>query len=135
MQKLIFFLLTCISFFGYTKSGDIYGVVRSQKGPLAFVNVFIEGTSHGVFTDQNGEFVLKSVPYGQYVLRAQLLGYTNYSTPLTVNSNSIEVNPVLEESDNQIDEVVVSGTLKSISKSNSPVPVEVYSSEFFKKRF
>ena len=133
VQKLIFFLLICISFLGYAKSGNVYGVVKSQKGPLAFVNVFIEGTSHGVFTDQNGEFVIKSVPYGQYVLRAQLLGYTNYSAPLTVNSISVEVNPVLEESDNQIDEVVVSGTLKSISKSNSPVPVEVYSSEFFKK--
>ena len=133
LQKLIFFLLFSVCSFGYAKSGDVYGVVKSGKGPLSFANVFIEGTSHGVFTDQHGKFTLKSVSYGDYILKAQLLGYTTYSVSITVNSDSVEVNPILQESDNQIDEVVVSGTLKPISKSNSPVPVEVYSTEFFKK--
>ena len=36
------------------------------------------------------------------------------------------------EWDNPLEEVVVSGTLKSVSKLDSPVPVEVYGQSFFK---
>ena len=103
LQKLIFFLLFSVCSFGYAKSGGVYGVVKSEKGPLSFANVFIEGTSHGVFTDQHGKFTLKSVSYGDYSLKAQLLGYTTYSVSITVNSDSVEVNPILQESDNQIE--------------------------------
>ena len=133
MRKLLFLLLTCISCFVFAKTGTVYGVVKSDNGPLGFANVFLDGTGYGVFTDQNGKFAIKSVPYGEYILRAQLLGFANYSISLIINSDSVAVNPILKESDNQIDQVVVSGTLKPISKSNSPVPVEVYSTEFFKK--
>ena len=33
----------------------------------------------------------------------------------------------------QMDEVVISGTLRAVTRSASPVPVEVYSAQFFRK--
>src|SRR5690606_1361304 len=38
----------------------------------------------------------------------------------------------LESSNSALDEVVVSGTMKEVSKLDSPVPIEVYTSKFFK---
>ena len=35
--------------------------------------------------------------------------------------------------DKNIDEVIITGTLKPISKSKSPVPVEIYTKKFFEK--
>ena len=133
MSKRIFFLLVCVSSFGYSKSGVIHGFIESETGPLGYVNVFLEGTNHGVFSNQDGEFVLNAVPYGDYVIKAQLLGFTTHDYSFNLNSDSLEIRLILEESDTQIDAVVVSGTLKPISKSESPIPVEVYSKEFFDK--
>ena len=39
---------------------------------------------------------------------------------------------IILELNNKLEEVVISGTLKPISKSESPVPVEVYGQTFFK---
>lgn len=39
----------------------------------------------------------------------------------------------LEPRDSNLQEIVISGTLKEVRKSNSPVPVETYSAKFFKK--
>ena len=128
--SIVISLLFSLSLFSQT-SGL---VLDNEKNPISGASVLFADQNILVETNEKGEFLLKSIPYGEYVLRAQLLGYANFSTPLNVNSISVEVNPVLKESDNQIDEVVVSGTLKPISKSNSPVPVEVYSNEFFKKK-
>ena len=35
--------------------------------------------------------------------------------------------------DKNVDEVIITGTLKPISKSKSPVPVEIYTKKFFEK--
>ena len=54
------------------------------------------------------------------------------SVILTSNENLI-INFDLKEIQNNLNEVVVSGTLKPVRRLESPVPVEVYSPVFFKK--
>ena len=56
--------------------GQITGTVRDQDtgGPLATVQVYLQGTSRGTLTDQNGRFVLGDVPPGSYTLNAQRIG-------------------------------------------------------------
>ncbi|MGO3807853.1 MAG: TonB-dependent receptor plug domain-containing protein, partial [Sphingobacterium sp.] len=39
---------------------------------------------------------------------------------------------ILEEKSDELEEVVITGTMKEVSKLESPVPVEVYTSKFFK---
>ena len=58
MRKLLFFLFIGVSYFVSAKSGTVYGVVKSDNGPLGFANVFLDGTSYGVFTDEKGKFEL-----------------------------------------------------------------------------
>ena len=60
-------------------------------------------------------------------------GYKKVKKHITINSEkTLVVNFALEESES-LNEVIITGTLKSVSRLESPVPVEVYSPTFFKK--
>ncbi len=52
-------------------------------------------------------------------------GFTQATIPDSIERKSIDQNK-------ELDEVVISGTLKEVSKSNSSVPIEVYSASFFR---
>ena len=58
---------------------------------------------------------------------------TERKTILISKENNIQVNFNLKEDANNLDEVVVSGTLKPVSRMETPVPVEVYTPAFLKK--
>jgi len=57
--------------------GTIQGVVvsRDNRQPLAGANVVLLGTVLGTTTDENGRFVLTSVPAGVYAVAVSLVGY------------------------------------------------------------
>lgn len=48
------------------------------------------------------------------------------------SGETVTVNPTLSRRTDYVDEVVITATLKPVTKSQSPVPVEVYSESFFK---
>lgn len=133
MRLLSFFLAVSFSSLLFGQNSNLLGVVKSKDGPIAYASVFLEGTNYVAFTDDSGKYNMESVPFGEYNLRVQILGFESFNLSIKLDRDSLEVNPILKISNNQIEKVVVSGTLKAISKSESPVPVEVYSKEFFDK--
>ncbi len=133
MRNLILFSLLFLSFLLKAQSGGVFGFIKSEGKGLAFTSVFLEGTSNGTFAGEDGSYKISNIPNGEYVVVAQILGFETKKQKVVIDSKSIQLDFDLKKSNNQIDEVVVSGTLKPMSKSDSPVPVEVYSKEFFKK--
>lgn len=116
------------------QNSEIQGIVSDDLSSIAFVNVYLEGTSLGTSSDADGKYLLKNIPAGKYKLKATVLGYRNYSKNITIAENEeITVSIFLEASIEQLEETVVTGTLKAVSRSESPVPVEVYSPTFLKK--
>lgn len=63
-------------------TGKIAGKVidRNTKEPLIGVPVVVVGTSFGALTDTEGRFVILSVPAGEHVVKASLIGYTSVVT-------------------------------------------------------
>ncbi|MGB3545585.1 MAG: TonB-dependent receptor [Saprospiraceae bacterium] len=115
--------------------GTISGTVLSDEGrPLEFANVFVQGGRTGTTTDSSGMFNLSALPYGRYELEISLLGFAPYRETIVLDAdNPTAVRQIsLEESGANLDEIVVSGTLKAVSRIDSPVPVEVYRKEFFR---
>ena len=110
----------------------VQGKVESDKKPLEFAAVYFPELKKGATTDKNGIFVLQDVPAGKWTAEISLLGFRKISKNISVPSESGDLVFVLENLDSSLDEVVVSGTLQEVSKANSPVPVEVYKSGFFK---
>ena len=86
-------------------------------------------------TDGTGAFTLR-LPSATDTVRLSItsVGYRPAFEAVSVPDISAESGllVVLEPSEEQLGEVVVSGTLRPVSRSQSPVPVEVYSAAFLR---
>ncbi|MBJ6368240.1 TonB-dependent receptor [Snuella sedimenti] len=111
---------------------EISGKVFSEGEPLPYVNVYLKGTTKGTTTDEDGYYKITSIEAGQYTVVASFTGYKNQSKDVLIANNNTTLNFNLYESE-LLDEVVVTGTLKAVSRLESPVPVEVYTPAFLKK--
>lgn len=138
MLKNIICFITILLCFGVfsanAQNGEIQGVITDDLSTIAFANVYLERTVLGASSDEDGNYVLKNIPAGKYKLKATVLGYRKFSKNITIGVNEkLTVSIVMEASSEQLEETVVTGTLKAVSRSESPVPVEVYSPTFLKK--
>jgi len=129
--KSVFILIISLLSFSLTAQ-DIVGKVYSNGEGLAYVNVYLKGTSKGTVSKDDGTFKLKNIKAGTFILVASFTGFQTQEKTITVTSDDITVNFNLIESE-ILDQVVVTGTLKAVSRLESPVPVEVYSPTFLKK--
>jgi len=101
---------------------------------IGFVSVALQGTTIGIQTDSTGHYFLKDLPVGNYTLVASSLGYKTETKSVNIRAGKLlEVNFELKTADYIFDEVVVTGTIKPVSRLNSPVPVEVITPQLFCK--
>jgi len=128
-------MLLLLPFMAVAQStGSIQGKVYSDEGALEFVNVVLKNTGYGTITNSNGTFRIENIPAGNYKLMASFLGFQQTEKNITVSAGKIsQADFKLTETDSRLDEVVVTGTLKEVSKSNSPIPVEIFTPKLFRK--
>lgn len=115
--------------------GTISGLVQSNGQPVSFATIGIKNSSAGTNTDAAGNFELRSLELGKCELVVSMIGYEKLvkTVVLTEAKPKLYLKLELKEIETDLDEVVVSGTMKEISKMESPVPVEVYTPALFKK--
>lgn len=127
-----FTILVCCSMHITAQQASINGLVKSDEQPLAFASIGIKGTAIGTTTNENGAFSIQ-MPFGKYELVVSMLGYMPQTRTVHLTSQPLNLTFILLPEPKQLAEVTVSGTLRELSKHQSPVPVEVYSSQFFLK--
>jgi len=114
----------------FCQSQTITGSVVSSEGEkLSFANVIIQGAMTGTTADIDGNFQLPTDRKEASVV-ASYLGYEN-DTLYWVKDKILHF--VLKPSSSVLDEVVVSGTMKEVTRMNSPIPIEVYTPVFFRR--
>lgn len=83
-------------------------VSSSTKQPLKGIRVGIVDTKNGAISTSNGDFRIKNVPTGRYVLMASGVGFEPYSSQIVVTSGKeLVVSIELLEKIVKIEEVVV----------------------------
>ena len=127
---IFFFLLTTFNLF--CQHNSLSGKIYSNGEVLPYVNIYLKEYTLGTASNSEGYYEIKNIPNGNHTVIISSIGYKTKSLNISFNNNQITRDFSLA-SDNSLDEVVISGTLRPISKSNSPVPVEVYSETFFRK--
>lgn len=132
MHKLSLITLLFIATTALFSQGKISGKVSSEGKPLEFVNIGLLNTKLGTSSNEQGKFEIKNIPNGTYELIFSILGYENLKKQIIVNNNDQTFDIELKTSTDMMEEVVVSGTMKEVSKLASPVPVEVYTKKFFR---
>ena len=129
--------ISCLLFLGIAsikgQTNSISGKVSSNGEVLPFVNVYLKKNKQGTSTNENGFFELKNIPNGTYTIIASSIGFKFKSKKITLTGNQKIVKNFNLKVNDALEEIVISGTLRPVTKSNSPVPVEVYSKTFFRK--
>jgi outer membrane receptor for ferrienterochelin and colicins len=111
----------------------IKGKVISEGMPLPLANIVLKNTKNATISNDKGLYSLKNVSAGNYEIVASYTGYKPQRKNIIVTDTvTITLDFNLKEN-NTLDEVVITGTLKPVSRMESPVPVEVYKPVFFKK--
>lgn len=98
-------------------------VVDSNNGPLSGVNIVLEGTSKGSISDFDGNYTISGVENGSYTLTASSLGYSNFSSRVELDGSNVVVNIQLEEDEESLSEVIVTGVANPRAKIESSVSV------------
>ncbi len=139
MKSLLHKLFTA-SFFSLfittvsSQTATISGKVISRGKPIESASIKFSNISAGSITDSTGFFSIKNLSAGKYVIHISSVGYAHAAQSLSIKEGeNKELNVELFSLQNNLDEVVVTGTLKEVKRMESPVPVEVYTPAFFKK--
>ncbi|WP_353196930.1 TonB-dependent receptor [Parapedobacter defluvii] len=127
------FLIGPLVIYGQATS-SIKGSITDKNGDaVPWATVSIPTLRTGTTADSAGRYVLAGVPAGNWELEVKYVGYQPYLTKVRTNGSApVEKDIILMDESASLDEVVVSGTMKEVSKLDSPVPVEVYTAKFFK---
>lgn len=130
MKSLIisFLIIFCLGI----NAQSISGKVTSNNTELPYVNIYLKGTQKGAVSKEDGSFEISNIKTGTYTIIASFTGYQTQKKIINIVSENQIVNFDLTESE-ILNEVIVTGTLKAVSRLESTVPVEVYSPAFFKK--
>lgn len=115
-------------------SQNISGKVESILPIGQEITIRLLNTNFRTQTDSLGLYKLENIPSGTYKINVTSTGFKPITQRISVLENeNLNLNFELEEDQNELNEVVVSGTLKPVKRLESAVPVEVYSPTFFKK--
>jgi outer membrane receptor for ferrienterochelin and colicins len=135
MSKKILLLLfiKMVANSAFCQSYSIKGVVEGREKPLIAATVSIATLHKSILTDSLGHFEFTGMKAGKYLLTVSVVGYDEHKMMVSVQEKNDELLISLKETNTAMNEVVVSGTMRPVSKMSSPIPVEVFTPAFFKK--
>lgn len=132
MKTLKVAYLLLLTSFSYAQS-SLQGSITTDGMPLQYANISIKKAAKSIVSDADGNYFIKDLAAGEYEIAVSYTGFRTEKRSITVvDSTETVLNFKLREN-NTLDEVVITGTLKPVSRLESPVPVEVYKPTFFKK--
>ena len=109
----------------------IKGVIKDSENNLLFgATVYNSSNSKSVVANEMGAFFIDS-DKGKNKLFFSYVGYTSKIITFESTGEPINTGSIVLEND-RLEEIVISGTLKQVSKLKSAVPIELYTAEFFK---
>jgi outer membrane receptor for ferrienterochelin and colicins len=112
---------------------SLKGNITADGMPLQQANIVLKKANKATISDENGDFFIKNITPGNYEIVASYTGFRSESRNITLSDSTELVVDFYLKENNSLDEVVITGTLKPVSRLESPVPVEVYKPTFFKK--
>lgn len=90
--------------------GSVSGFVNNESDgePVRYVNVFLENTSLGAVSNQDGYYIILNVPEGEYTLVVSMIGYGIEKRQISVSSAEyVKEHFEIVPEDIQLEEVVV----------------------------
>jgi outer membrane receptor protein involved in Fe transport len=111
-------------------TGAIVGRVtdKATGAPIVGATVVVEGTGKSASTDNEGRYRITGLGRGAYPLHARYIGYSPATVTLVVEEGQdATANFALDRSVQQLDQVVVTGTVAPTEQRALPAPISVVS--------
>ncbi|HUX84090.1 MAG TPA: carboxypeptidase-like regulatory domain-containing protein, partial [Chitinophagaceae bacterium] len=130
-MKFIFWCLLCLAAPGLARAENpsnnntLSGkIVDSTNQPLPGVTVTIPDLQAGTSTDQSGNYILKNLPDGSYLIEVRYIGYKTITQTVRIQG-SMTLNFTLAPSVLEQGEVVVTGLSMATEARKNPTPISV----------
>jgi len=121
MKQITFILTLLITALSYAQTGSVKGIVTDKEfndEPLPFANVLIKGTSIGVSSDMDGNYILSNIEPGTIDVEFSFVGYETIVKTVTVEADKeITLNISLGASAAQLNEVIIKATTSKETES------------------
>lgn len=114
--------------------GTIKGKITANGESIPAASVTLSKLNVTIAADENGNYELNNIEFDNYDLIVNYIGFKTQTKYVSINSvNPVIVNIDLKEDDMALEEVVITGTMKEMRRSESPIPVEIITPKLFKK--
>jgi outer membrane receptor for ferrienterochelin and colicins len=116
-----------------TAQNSFRGQVMDGNLPLQGATIVLINHNTTLVSDSSGKFHFSGSSNGHYHLLVSMVGYevTDLHINWTERSKPLIVN--LRPANQSLNEVVITGTMRQVQRLESPVAVEVFSQQYFKK--
>ena len=132
MKKWFYTAVGCLLVSGlHAQQAMISGVVRDKSNGDALPGATVVAATQKAVTDRDGRFRITwndSVPASLVV---SMVGYKADTIKGVDHHKPVVV--FMETASGVLTDVVITGTMKAVQKLSSPVPVEVYTPQFFRR--
>ncbi|MGB1318534.1 MAG: TonB-dependent receptor, partial [Flavobacteriales bacterium] len=134
LRNTILFLFIVLAKLSFAQSGVVLGTITDGAESVPFANVVLKGTTFGVSANENGEFKLENIPFGNYQIQISSIGFVPFTQKIELKSEELQLGKLeLAPSVLGLDEVVVTGTMKETFVSASPIKIDVVTSKFLEQ--
>ncbi|MEM8507277.1 MAG: TonB-dependent receptor [Bacteroidota bacterium] len=124
---ILFFICFSAPIVAQTAKLSVSGKITDANGePVGFANIFIEELNVGTTTDRQGNYILKNVPKGTYIVAVRVIGFQNAQRTITLDTLSLtNINFSLKEKVEDLKEVVVTGETEKTKLERTAEAVRV----------
>ena len=132
MKSLIFLFISLLNTSFAWGQNTFNAIVKDNetKEPLFGATILVQGTTNGGISDQNGLVQIRNILNGKQVLVFRFVGYKerveSYDFPM-IQSEPFEI--FLSESEEELEEVIVTATRSSRTIDDVPTRIEAISGE------
>ncbi len=105
LKQLLSLAVAFLSYIGNAQTGEISGTISDTEGPLPGVNIVVKGTTNGVTTDFDGNYVISNVEENATLV----FSYIGYATQEVAVEGRTTIDVILAVDAQALSEVVIIG--------------------------
>lgn len=126
-------LLTLIAITSFAQNSLSGKVVTSLSNkPLVGATIYLTDLKTGTNTQEDGSYQLLNVPRGWYLVEVTMLGYA-FQTKIIKIENQVTQDFALEESLNELQEVIITGTSVATERRKAPTSITKVPSSYLQQ--
>jgi len=134
MKQIAILSLIMFPLFTFAEGATLKGLILSNNKPIEFASVRLLKTTYGTTTNINGRYEIGNIPGGKYLLSVVCIGFKTDTIEVVVMENETIIrNFNLKQSETNLDELVITGTLKETYVAESPVAIDIITPKLFQK--